>query len=371
PGGGGGGKDERPKLVVPRDYKTIQRAVNRAEPDSTIVIRPGVYRESVAVQTSDLVIRGTDRFRTVLHGRDVEANGFLVDGVRDVTIKNLTVRNFTSNGIFFNDVVGYKATRIDSIKNRTYGLYAFDSYDGVFSNSFGYGSGDSAFYVGQCLGCSALVQRVTAERNFIGYSGTNATGVVIRDSVFRNNGAGIVPNTLPTEELGPNRGTMIVDNRVLDNNYDTIPEAGISETFGIPFGTGVWLVGVENNAVRRNYIEGHDRYGVLVTQGLDPEDVPRNNRVVSNTIRDSGRNHMAWDGTGDRNCFSSNDFVGATGPANLESTYPCPNDLTGTPFPPVQADVAASLSGGESREQIEPPDPRRPRCQRGRRGCRR
>jgi plastocyanin len=365
-------KSSRPRLVVPDDFPTIQKAVNQAAPGSTVVIKPGVYRETVHVTTPDLVIQGVDRFRTVLNGQDKKQNGFIVDGVKNVTIRNLTVRNYLGNGIYFYEVDGYTATRIDAIKNRTYGIYAFRSYHGVFKDSFGYGSGDSAFYIGECLNCSGLIENVTSKKNYLGYSGTNATGVVIRKSRFIQNGAGVVPNTLPTEDLAPNRGTVIFNNVIRNNNYETIPAAGFSETVGIPFGTGVWLPGVYNHVVRRNRISNHKRYGVLITPSIDPSALaPMNNRVWNNMVKDSGIYDLAWDGSGANNCFGNNTFK-TSGPPDAQTIYNCSNrPFAGVPYPPITADVAASLSNSQSREQKEPREPKRPRCQRGRPGCNR
>ncbi|HEV3471961.1 MAG TPA: plastocyanin/azurin family copper-binding protein, partial [Actinomycetota bacterium] len=179
---GGGPKDARPKLIVPsKDFPSIQSAVNSASPGSTIVVRPGVYKTKVVVQDMhNLVIRGVDRFRTILHGEDKRGTGITVDASRKIAIKNLTVRNYVGNGIFINNTTGYTVDRVDAIKGRTYGIYAFDSYDGVIKNSFAWGSGDGGFYIGQCMNCSALIHNVVAKYNYLGYSGTNATGVVIR-----------------------------------------------------------------------------------------------------------------------------------------------------------------------------------------------
>ena len=371
-------RDDRPVLVVPNEFPTIQKAVDVAKPGSTIKIRPGVYRESVAVKTPRLVIRGVDRFRTVLHGGDKKPNGFIVDGANNVRITNLTVRNFTGNGIFFNNVNGYRADHIDAIKNRTYGLYAFNSYNGVFRNSFGWGSGDSAFYIGQCLGCGGLIENVVSRYNFLGYSGTNASGVVIRKSVFKDNGAGVVPNTLPTEDLAPNRGTLIYNNVITNNNYKTIPEKGFSEFVSIPFGTGVWLAGTMNNKVLDNVITDHNSYGVLVTESIHPDSLPMNNQVLSNVVRNSDFDEdgygydLAWTGEGADNCFTGNDIKGPTGPPDIQTLYACANrPFTGVPFPVVTAHVSASLCCPQTREQKEPPEPNRPSCQRGRPGCRR
>lgn len=369
----GPGDDLRDRLVVPRDYNTIQKAVDHAAPGTTVVIAPGVYREDVVVRkTRNLVIRGVDRFRTIINGDDRKFNGITVDASRNIKVANLTVRNFLSNGVYFNNSRGYMVNRVDAIKNRTYGVYAYESYDGVFKNSFGWGSGDSAFYIGGCLGCSGLIQNVHAEKNYIGYSGTNATGVIIRNSTWVHNGAGIVPNTLPNEPFGPNRGTLMYDNVVRRNNYTSVPAAGISDTVGIPFGTGIWMPGVQNNVAKNNVIAHHRRYGVLIGQSIHEDAFPMNNRVRRNRIRDSGMYDLAWDGTGADNCFSKNNIKGETSHPEMQNLYACSNrPFVGAPQPIVQADVAASLTAVATREQEEPPEPNRPRCQRGRPGCNR
>jgi plastocyanin len=365
-------KDDRPVLVVPNEFSTIQKAVDAAKPGSLIVIRPGVYKEAVVVTTPRLTLKGVDRFRTVLHGEDKRSNGITVDGVGHVSIKNMTVRNYAGNGIYFNDSHHYLAARIDSIKNRTYGIYAFDSYDGVFKDSWGYGSADSPYYVGQCLGCGAVIKNVVGKWSYMGYSGTNATGVIIRDSKFVHNGVGLVPNTLPTEDLPPNRGTMIINNVIRNNNYETVPSSGFSETVGLPYGTGVWLVGTQNNVVRQNVIEDHNRYGVLLTPGPEPQAVPLNNRVLRNRISNSGVYDLAWDGVGKDNCFSHNKIDGETGPPEIQTLYACKNrPFVGAPWPFATADAAAQIPSSQTREQEEPPEPKRPRCQRGAPGCNR
>ncbi len=376
-GAAGDEKEKRPRIVVPKEAPTIQQAVDRAEEGATVVIKPGVYKESVAVKTDDLIIQGVDRFRTIIHGEDKRSNGIIVDGAEGVTVRNLTVRNFTGNGVFYNNSRDYTVNRVDAIKNRTYGIYAFDSYDGVIKNSFGWGSGDSAFYIGQCLGCSGLIENIKSQYNYLGYSGTNATGVIIRDSLFRHNGAGIVPNTLPTEDLGPNRGTFMYNNRVVRNNYETIPAAGFSESVGIPYGTGIWMPGVENNVAVRNVIKHHRHYGVLITPSAD-SDPPMNNTVMNNLIRNSDSDEdgygydLAWDGSGADNCFSNNDFKGETGPPEIESIYACENrPFAGIPFAPVSAHVASFVPTAATRDQEEPPEPDRPSCQRGAPGCKR
>ncbi|MFN2586570.1 MAG: right-handed parallel beta-helix repeat-containing protein [Actinomycetota bacterium] len=368
---GGGEEDERPKIEVPGDFKTIQAAVDAAEPGSTIVVGPGTYKGDVVVTTDDLILRGVDRFRTVLDGGGTRSNGIVVDGARDVTIANLTVRDFTGDGILFTGARRYTADRIDAIKNLTRGISAHGSYDGVIRRSFGWGSGDSAFSVAECMGCGALLEDLHAERSYLGYAGVNATGVTIRSSTWVRNATGIASITLPGLGHGPGRGTLVVGNVVRANDHASTPPAGIAETFGTPVGTGIWLAGVENNVVLGNEVTDHGRYGVLVTQTPDAT-LPVNNTVARNLVRGSGAHALAWDGAGSDNCFTGNDFDGTSGPPDIETLYSCADrPFAGTPYRPVADDVAAALEERHLRHTEEPPEPRRPRCQKGRPGCHR
>lgn len=358
-------------IRVPRDYPTISAAVGNAPEGALILVAPGVYHETVAVRTSRLTIRGVDRFRTVLDGEGQRGNGIVVDGTTGVSVENLTVRDYQSNGVFFVNSEHYRMSRIDAVKNGIYGLYAFNSYKGEITDSFAWGSGDAGLYIGECLGCKALVENVHSEWNLIGYSGTNATGVEIRDSVFVNNAVGLMPNTLPLEDDSPNRGTVIHDNLIADNNNETIRPASIWNDVGVPTGTGVWLFGVSGNIVRDNRIEGQDRYGVLISAGPDPNGIPTGDKVVSNEIVGPGGYALAWDGSGIDNCFADNDFDAPTGPPEIETLYPCDRPTAGVPYPPVLADVALALASGSTRGGREAPEPARPRCRPRRRGCRR
>jgi plastocyanin len=359
-------KDPRDKLIVPDDYRRIQAAVDAARSGTTIVVRPGRYREQVLVETPNLVIRGVDRFRSVLDGRDALQTGITVTADR-VSIRNLTIRNYSVNGILLEEVDNYTVERVDSIKNRAFGIHATGSHDGVIRDSFVWGSGDAAVHVSSCFACGALVDNVRAQMSYMGYWGEGTTGVIIRDSIFRRNGVGIVSASAATPI--PSGGTFIYANKVASNNITTVPPAGFSNEFGVPFGTGVWLAGARNDTVQSNVIESHDRYGILVSSGFDAAVDPVNNRVTTNTLTSTGID-LAYDGTGVGNCWSGNAFA-TSGPSDIESIYPCDGTFrSGVPYAPVETDVRTAISTVE-RGTEEPPEPQRPPCQSGRPGCRR
>ena len=361
-------KDPRPTLRVPKDFPTIQKAVDRAKAGTKILVSPGVYRESVVVRTERLAIVGVDRFRTILNGQDTKAVGIQVSGVSGVTVKNLTVRNYSDTGVLFDLATVYSAIRVDAIKNRSYGIRASDSYNGVIRDSFAWGSGSAGVAVTHCPDCAALVDGVTARKNFIGYWGANATGVVVRGSLFRNNGAGAISATLPDPDHPANRGHTFIANGVRGNNYSTIPAAGLSEEYAIPFGTGIWLLGARNNLVLENEVELNTRFGIVVSQGLEEGDVPKNDRVADNVVSTPEGTDLAWDGMGENVCFENNTFA-TSAPENIELTYGCDDrPFAGVPYAPVH-DEAVLGPADPSRTQAEPPMPHRPKCQRGAPGC--
>jgi plastocyanin len=365
-------KDERPVISVPGDYPTIQSAVDAAKPGTDVVVGRGTYRESVVVETSRLTIRGVDRFRTRLNGGDSLLTGITVEGVPDVKVMNLTVRNYLEAGIRFEGADDFTIKRVDAIKNRTVGVAASGSHGGTIVRSFGWGSGESAFRVGGCFACGILLDDLRAEWNAIGMETVNATGVTIRGSFARNNAVGILVRTDASFDGSPTHGAFIVDNRVVANDNRTIPPAGVTELYGMPFGTGIWLAGSSNAVATRNEVVDNGAYGVLVSRDLSGQLPPRGNRVQGNDISSVGALDLAWDGSGSNDCFGGNSFT-TSGPADIEATYPCSDrPFDGVPYPPVMQAVDDALSGSSgSGTSEEPPEPDRPKCQRGKPGCRR
>jgi hypothetical protein len=194
----------------------------------------------------------------------------------------------------------------------------------------------------------------------------------VRDSAFRHNGVGLAAMSEAAANGAPNRGTVLLNNIVARNNYTSIPAAGLSSASGIPFGTGVWFAGARNGLIRGNHILSHSRYGVLVSWSMDGTFAPANNMTVANQVENASIFSLAWDGAGDDNCFSDNVLDGSTGPPDLQDVYGCDErPFSGVPYAPVAEDVAASLIFDSSRQQTEPPSPKRPRCQRGVHGCNR
>lgn len=347
---------------VPGEYDTIQAAVDAATEGDLVLIAPGTYVETVDVVTDDITIRGLDRNRVVLDGLLELPNGIRVLGADGVVVENLTATNYRSNAVFWVSATGYRASYVTTYRTGDYGIYAFDSVKGQIEHSNTIGSRDAGVYVGQCFPCDAVVTDVVSSHNGLGYSGTNAGGnLLIVNSVWHNNRAGIVPNSGTYELCYPQRETTIVGNLVYDNNQ---PDTPANDVALLAQGSGILVMGGIRNAISKNRVEDHFRTGI----GLVPfpeerpnDDIPTEeewdvpceeqkladiaipegqllwdsyeNVVTDNVVTNSGEADIAVASTGGdisrfRNCWAGNEFT-TSAPLDLETLAPCDGDGSG------------------------------------------
>ena len=306
---------------VPEQYPNIQAAVDAAAPGDLVLVGPGVYREEVKVTTPSITIRGTDRNEVIVDAEFQRANGISVTADA-VAVENLTTRNALLNGVFWTGVEGYRASYVTAYNNADYGIYAFDSVNGVFEHSYGSGSPDAGVYIGQCQPCKAVVADGLYEHNGLGYSGTNAGGeLYIVRNVFQHNLGGVAPNTLDTELLPPVREATVVGNIVRDNGNTDTPLKPLQ--WGTR-GMGILIAGGVNNRVERNLVTDNPYYGIYVTPNIDQKFWPSQDNVVAgNVVAGSGRADLVQGGplsTG--NCYEDN-TAGRTWPPLLETFQGC------------------------------------------------
>jgi plastocyanin len=323
-------------IEVPRDARTIQAGVDRASPGDLVLVAPGVYDEAVTITTDGVVLRGANRNRTILDGGFTRENGVKVVGADGVAIENLTVRNYTVNGLYWTGALGYRASYVTAYRNGDYGIYAFDSQWGIFEHSYASGSPDSGFYIGQCGPCHAVIDDVVAEHNQLGYSGTNASGDLhIVQSVWRSNRAGIVPNSLDVEELAPQGEAVIAANLVVGSGTAS-QRAARSDTFDVVFGAGIAVIGGSADQILGNRVLDSATIGIVIAPnpGLVGSEAygATGNVVQANTVQRSGLVDLATilPASDDANCFADNTF-GSSAPNDVEALLPCGAATTSDP----------------------------------------
>jgi hypothetical protein len=308
--------------LVPQDYPTIQSAVDAADPGDLVLIDRGVYLEEVEVTTPGLTIRGVDRNDVIIDGEMQRTNGVEVFFADGVAVENLTVRNATGNGVFWTGVRGFRGSYLTALNNNDYGIYAFDSSDGLMEFSYAFGSPDAGFYVGQCDPCQATITDSISEWNGLGFSGTNASNdMYIVNSVWRYNLSGIAPNTLDSELLPPSRGVTVVGNLVYDNGNVKAPAKALQWAAQ---GNGIMLAGGGDAYVARNRVFNHSQSGIVILPMLDANMyMSFDHHVEGNVVEGSGLADLTLGGPADSgNCFEDNEYT-STLPAALELKQPC------------------------------------------------
>jgi hypothetical protein len=328
------------------DFRTIQKAVDKARAGDTIRVRDGVYREAVKINGRGkryLKLVGNPKHpgKVVLRARGKMQNGIFVNDADEVTVDGFMARDYVANGFFFTNLNGYTMDHLVARHTGVYGLYAFNTIGGRMANSEAYYVNDGAFYIGQtppqAKPVRTIVRNVEGWGSPLGFSATNMRYVTITKSRFYNNAAGIVPNALDSEKFPPPEDNAIVDNDIFWNNFNfhqgNPPFQVREDSTGalVPVGTGVLLLGGRGNLIENNRIHGNFLAGVAAIQGVLLEKNPQARDLERNIVRNNqlGLNgtdvngaDLMYDGNGKDNCFSL-DGVSTTFPADRSTFAGC------------------------------------------------
>jgi hypothetical protein len=151
------------------------------------------------------------------------------------------------------------------------------------------------------------------------------------NSVWRYNRAGIVPNSLDSEELPPQGENLIAGNLVYENQ-STKAATSPNAVFDAVFGVGIAIVGGTDNEIVKNLVLDQERVGIVLAPnpGIQENFWPaQRNQVRDNVVERSGTVDLGMLATtaADANCFSDNRFK-TSAPTDVEKVAPC--DGTGT-----------------------------------------
>ncbi|WP_336048046.1 right-handed parallel beta-helix repeat-containing protein [Streptomyces sp. CA2R101] len=385
-GDGGASSGRRPAgaqvtIRVPADAPTISDAVSLARPGDLVLVAPGVYHESVKIDTARLTLRGASRDKVVIDGRLRQPNGVVVTAP-GVAVQNLTVKNNTQNGVLVTGsakaaaglpgrsggydtgdepvtfLKSFLVSHVTATRNGLYGIYAFSAQNGVIEHSYASGGADSGIYVGQCKPCRVVVRDNIAELNAVGYEGTNAGGdMYVVGNRLVGNRVGLTTDSDHQEKLLPQRGAVIAGNLIAANQQRATP---VQADGG--WGLGIGIDGGSDNRFVRNRIAGNSNAGLVITATADLP--PVGNQVVDNTFTGNGID-VGWAfptaTRGRGNCLRGNELR-TTVPARLATTASCPLPA-GSPSPAGRWAMPTAPGGIPFTEVAVPgPQPQFPRA---------
>jgi hypothetical protein len=302
--------------------ESIQSAVRAAGPNDQVVVRAGVYRESVAIKTNHLNLRGAGDRRggTVIKPgddkrcdngrigicilrhksgsarvstRDVHVTGFRIQGFRDFGIGAFGARDtlFRNNSF---------------IGNREYGFGAFGSKRTSLFRNVAKGAEEAGFYIGDSARSGAVLRGNKARRNHqFGFFFRDASHGLARRNLAVQNCIGMI--LFNTGAPGGVRHWRVSDNRVLRNNRRCPGNPATS-------GMGIALVGARANLIRSNSVKGNRPTGsaffpggiiVISSAPFGGADSARN-RIARNRAFRNRPDDIVWDGNGQGNSFVHN-----------------------------------------------------------------
>ena len=330
-----------PSIVVHKG-ESIQAAVNKAKNNAIIFIEPGVYKEAIVVSKPGIKLIGKFSLtgdEVVIKNPGEEENGITVTGNGDgFAVANVTVKNFTENGVFLDSVDNFIISVVRSINNKAYGIFPVHCNHGSIEFCNVTGSDDTGIYVGQSS--DVKIQFNTAYANVSGIEIENSSYVDAAFNQSYNNVVGIFVDLLPGKDVKTSTNVHVYLNHTYNNNHINFGEPDDLAAV-VPTGLGILVLGTDQTVVEQNTINDNEFAGVVVFStlvlstiaGIPPDSLsdiepnPDGVRITKNTLHHNGYNppvipdlplpgvDLLYDGSGTDNCWKDNIF---------KTSYPSP-----------------------------------------------
>jgi Right handed beta helix region len=313
------------RTIVVGPGQSIQAAVNQASPGDTVLVKPGVYRQSVQIRTDGITLRGSGDFlggtvivppkafpKTLCNGafgptgvcilakKVNPKTGAVITPVRDDTVTALLVTGFPANGVFGYGTDGLQVTRVVATNDGAYGISRFVSSRTLFADDTAIGNHEAGFYVGDSPHADTVVRDDQAYGNQFGIFIRHARHVLVTGNRLSGNCQGIM--VLDDGQRGGVGNAAIVDNSVFRNNK-FCPKHGDSPVS--LQGGGILLLGATRTLVARNSVAGNrgsqiNSGGIVVASAhaLSHGSNPNFDTIANNTAFRDHPADLIWDGTG-------------------------------------------------------------------------
>ncbi len=327
--------------IVVHKNGSIQAAVNSAKPGMLIQIEPGTYAEAVTITQPGIRLIGLTNPKgegvILQNPGNVETGITVIKGANGFSLENITLQNFTKNGILLTSVNGFYLSHIRVINNGEYGIFPVFCSHGVIEYCTANGHADTGIYVGQSSEVVIRLNRVFDNVN--GIESENSDNILITLNEAYNNTLGIFADLLPGLKITSSTNIRISDNIVKNNNHVNFsPPEDLAAV--VPSGIGILVLGTDQTTVEKNLVTGNNFTGIVVFSslvlgtlaGLPPEAFagiepnPDGAKISRNILAHNGQSppslpiplpgvDLLWDGSGLNNCWSDNIF---------KTSYPSP-----------------------------------------------
>jgi hypothetical protein len=318
--------------IVVGPGQSIQAAVNQASPGDTVLVKAGVYHQTVQIRKDGITLRGSGDFPggtvleppasppktlcnqafgptgvCILAKRVNPQTGEVITPVTHVTVTALMVTGMPASGVFGYGTDNLVVTRVAAVNDGEYGISRFESTDSVFANDTAIGNDEAGFYVGDSPLAHSVVRDSRASGNLFGIFIRHARHVTVTGNHLRGNCQGVL--VLDDGEPGGAGNATIEHNSVTKNNKF----CPASEDAPALQGGGILLLGATRTLVAGNSVAGNtgkqlNSGGIVVASAkpLTGGSDPNFDTIARNTAYRDHPADLIWDGTGTGVTFTGN-----------------------------------------------------------------
>ena len=285
--------------IVVKPGQTIQSAVTAAKPGDTILIEPGVYKETVYIDKDNVTIRGiivSGEWPT-LEGEKIRNDAILYSG-SGITVENMKIINFKGNGIMGQAGNNFVIRNNWIIDAGIYGIFPEFGKNGLIEHNVLSGIEDAAIYVGMCDNVDVLHNEVFD--SVAGIEIENTRHAIVDGNYVHDNTGGILVFITPGLPINTNYDVIVRNNFVVNNNHVNFAIPGSIVSF-VAKGTGITIMASDDVIVEDNIITGNEFIGIGIA-GLeyisnirsDPDSEPNSDRVqiLDNMMWGNGKNAL-------------------------------------------------------------------------------
>jgi hypothetical protein len=333
----------RKSALYKYDVLTLQQQIDCPHNQNLVGIfnKKNLQIEGTGAQPTDVIVDAQYK----------KLNTIRADNSDGVYFRNMTAERSQFNAFYIMETDGFVVDHTVGRWNDEYGFLTFAVDHGLYTDSEGYGNGDSAFYPGAASNINkdkgydvpryaVEIRNSYGHDNMLGYSGTAGDSVWVHDSVFTHNSTGIsTDSAFPNHPGMPQNHSKFERNIIADNNNDYYRYAKdgtchlpyeqrryengvVCPVVGVPVGNGVINPGGNYNIWRDNYIYGN-KYSGFVTSWVpgfvrndtgfaQQFDTSNHNRYLNNHMGISEKGVASpngvdywWDGQGIDNCWTT------------------------------------------------------------------